>query len=81
MNLEILTALQEVAERVKSVFDALSAAELLAIADGAGRLGEAEGAEDEDMVIRMIAADIVARQFVRISAEVAAQFNEEMAGA
>ena len=81
MNLEIFVALQEVAERFKAIINALSPEEAAAIADYAGRLGEAEGAEDEVAVIHMIAADIIAQQFVKISAEVAAQFNEEMAGA
>ena len=80
MKLEIFVALQEVAEQIKSVFGNLSSAELIEIVENAGRLGEAEGAEDEDMVIRMIAADVVAQQFVKVSAEVAVRFNEEMAG-
>ncbi len=78
MNLTIYTMLQDVAELTKTIFAGLSSDELRQMVDSAGRLGEAEGAEDEEEVIRMIAADIVAMQFVKISAEVAAQFNEEM---
>ncbi len=81
MIIEMWWALSDVADKMKSVFGELSQSEIWSIVEVAGRLGEAEGAEDEVAALRAIAADIVVMNFSESAAQVAAQFKSEMVGA